>query len=77
MRAARKPQGIPARETCPSHPELHSSFDDHEPLPKEMRCAYCGERLAPERCGQCGHFMTAREMHDAYFDGAWRCMECQ
>lgn len=57
MRANRKPQGIPARTSCPSHPDAGSDrFDDHEPLAAEMRCAYCGELLAPEQCGACGKF---------------------
>jgi len=71
------PQGIAARASCPSYPDKEShDVDDHEPLKTEMRCAYCGERLAPEQCGGCGKFMTAEEMHNAYMSGIWRCSTC-
>jgi hypothetical protein len=69
------PQGIPAREPCPSYPD-GGDFNEHEPLKAEIRCAYCGKRLAPEKCSGCGKFMTAEEMHNAYMDGIWRCAGC-
>ncbi len=54
---------------CPSHPEDGT----HECLPKEMRCAYCGERIDPYPCNGCGKFITAAQMHQ---DIA-RCEECE
>lgn len=79
MRASRagNPGGIDARASCPSYPDPSpDAVDDHEPLATEMRCAYCGERLRPVTCSGCGKFMTAAEMHTAYFEGIWRCEEC-
>lgn len=81
--AMRMPQGIPARKSCPSHPNAGPIYpewdppDAHECLPDEMRCAYCGERLAPEQCSLCRKFMAAGEMHAAATDGVWHCKECQ
>jgi hypothetical protein len=58
---------------CHSHPEGGT----HECMPAEMRCSYCGVRLAPYPCHGCGKFMTATEMHNAEAEGGpWRCGEC-
>lgn len=55
---------------CPSHPEPDGN---HECLEKEMRCAYCGERIEPYPCNGCGRFLTVKQMHD--IDPA-RCDKC-
>jgi DNA-directed RNA polymerase subunit RPC12/RpoP len=60
-------------EQCGSHP----SGGTHECLASEMRCAYCGDRIAPYPCHGCGKFLTAKQMHAAEVDGEpWRCEEC-
>ena len=64
-------------EQCPASPgEFAVDEGRHECLATEMRCAYCGERLAPYPCNGCGKFLTAKRMHDAATDGVWRCEEC-
>ena len=70
----------PAKVTdpCPSSPgEFATSDGAHECLEGEMRCAYCGVRLAPYPCHGCGKFLTAKQMHDAGQGEPWRCEECQ
>lgn len=63
-------------EVCRSHPG-ETVDDTHECLPNEMRCAYCGQRLAPYPCNGCGRFLTARQMHAAATGlEPWRCEEC-
>jgi len=59
-------------DACTSHPERGT----HECLADEMRCAYCGIRLAPYPCNGCGKFLTAKQMHEAADGEAWRCEEC-
>jgi DNA-directed RNA polymerase subunit RPC12/RpoP len=58
---------------CPFHP----GCAEHECLASEMRCAYCGVRLAPYPCNGCGKFLTAKRMHAASNGENWRCEECQ
>ena len=58
---------------CGSHPDGGS----HECLASEMRCAYCGVRLAPYPCNGCGKFLTAKHMHEAAEGESWRCEECR
>lgn len=61
-------------QPCSSHPEGGT----HECLEAEMRCSYCGVRLAPYPCNGCGRFLTAKQMHTAETtDGIWRCEDCQ
>jgi DNA-directed RNA polymerase subunit RPC12/RpoP len=68
-----QPRSAKVTDTCGSHPEGR----DHECLRTEMRCAYCGERLAPYPCNGCGRFLTAGQMHAASADGeSWRCDRC-
>lgn len=76
----RTPKGKTVREapslvtqSCPSHPH---DVGTHECLAGEMRCAYCGVRLAPYPCNGCGRFLTANQMHEAEHGGTWRCEEC-
>lgn len=57
-------------DPCPAHPgefALDPSDENrsHACMADEMRCAYCGVRLAPYPCHACGKFMTARRMHEA------------
>lgn len=59
-------------DACASHPE-HGT---HECLATEMRCAYCGVRLAPYPCNGCGKFLTAKQMNDGANGESWRCEEC-
>jgi DNA-directed RNA polymerase subunit RPC12/RpoP len=77
MGAARiqvNPGGVRVTEVCQSHPE---DGEHHECLADEMRCAYCGVRIAPYPCNGCGRFLTAQQMHDAQHEtGVWRCEEC-
>ena len=67
---------------CPAHPgefaiDGATGARTHECMPDEMRCVYCGERLAPYPCNGCGKFLTAKRMHEAgSTDGVWRCEEC-
>jgi hypothetical protein len=74
-------------QRCASHPladEAIGQLDSpvarsrtHECLAAEMRCAYCGVRLAPYPCNGCGRFLTAKQMHEAGVDGEpWRCDDC-
>lgn len=53
---------------CPSHPE----GGQHECMPGERRCSYCGEALAAYPCNGCGKFLTAAEMHE----NESRCRGC-
>lgn len=70
---AANPGGVKVTEICRSHPD----DGEHECLPTEMRCAYCGQRLAPYPCNGCGKFLTAKQMHAASADGEnWRCEAC-
>lgn len=65
-------------ERCPAHPNPHVDAIDpsHECLRDEMRCAYCGVRLAPYPCHQCGRFLTAKRMHEAALGEPYHCEEC-
>lgn len=66
-------------ERCPSCPPGGGPYSDgtHECMPDEMRCAYCGVRLAPYPCHGCGKFLNTRQMHEASAVGEnWRCDEC-
>jgi DNA-directed RNA polymerase subunit RPC12/RpoP len=60
-------------DPCTSHPERGT----HECLATEMRCAYCGVRLAPYPCNGCGKFLNAKHMHEAGQGEPWRCEECR
>lgn len=61
-------------EVCPAHPTTGGT---HESLAGEMRCAYCGKRLAPYPCHACGKFLTARRMHEAASgEMPHHCEEC-
>jgi DNA-directed RNA polymerase subunit RPC12/RpoP len=60
-------------DPCASHPEGRT----HECLATEMRCAYCGVRLAPYPCNGCGKFLNAKHMHEASGGEPWRCEECR
>jgi hypothetical protein len=51
---------VPLHSPCPYHPE----DGEHECLPSEMRCAYCGARIDPYPAHCCGKFLTASEMHE-------------
>lgn len=64
-------------EPCPSHPGGGYQGETHECLPTEMRCAYCGVRLAPYPCHSCGRFLTAERMHEAASgEMPHMCTEC-
>lgn len=54
-------------DPCPSSPGEFAADDNgrHECLASEMRCAYCGVRLAPYPCHACGKFLTAKRMAEA------------
>jgi hypothetical protein len=59
---------------CGMHPTTGAT---HECLANEMRCAYCGVRLAPYPCHVCGKFLTARRMHEAAAgEMPHHCEEC-
>ena len=60
-------------ERCDQHP---TNDETHECMAGEMRCAYCGTRLAPYPCHGCGRFLTAKQMHEAAQGEPWRCEEC-
>jgi DNA-directed RNA polymerase subunit RPC12/RpoP len=61
-------------ERCPSHP---TAGETHECLANEMRCAYCGVRLAPYPCHSCGRFLTAKRMNETVTEGMpHMCTEC-
>lgn len=63
-------------DVCVMHP-IDGLGETHESLAAEMRCAYCGVRLAPYPCNGCGRFLTAKQMHEAATtDGIWRCEDC-
>lgn len=59
-------------DACSAHPEREM----HECMATEMRCVYCGVRLAPYPCNGCGRFLTAKQMHDAAAGESWRCEAC-
>lgn len=61
-------------ERCAEHP---TAGEAHECLADEMRCAYCGVRLAPYPCNGCGKFLNAKHMHEAGQGEPWRCEECR
>lgn len=65
---------IRVTDPCPSHP---TPTETHECLATEMRCTYCGYRLAPYPCNGCGKFLTAAQMNAAANGENWRCEECQ
>jgi len=56
---------------CPAHPGDGS----HECMASEMRCALCGERLAPYPCHHCGKFLTAAQMARVCHGENPRCNE--
>lgn len=64
-------------EQCPSYPDNENGEHTHECLSTEMRCAYCGVRLAPYPCHACGRFLTAARMAEAA-EGAMphQCEDC-
>lgn len=64
---------VKVTDACGVHPEGGT----HECLADEMRCAYCGVRLAPYPCHGCGKFLTAKHMHEAAEGESWRCEECR
>ena len=64
-------------EICSSYPEGKS--EGHECMENERRCVYCGVHLWPYPCHGCGHFLTAKRMHDAATGEApsFRCEGCE
>lgn len=72
--AARADQIALITEICSSHP---TAGETHECMADEMRCAYCGTRLAPYPCHACGKFLTAKRMHEAASaEMPHHCTEC-
>lgn len=68
---------------CPSHPGVVDDLTTtgvafleqggkHEIMQDEMRCVYCGIRLAPYNCHGCGRFLTVGEIHKY----ETRCEDC-
>lgn len=57
---------------CPSHPE----DGEHECMPGERRCVYCGQVIEAYPCHGCGDFLSAKAMHAARHDGIRRCEDC-
>jgi len=80
--AARECRVALATEICPAHPgefappDTNSDDRSHACMADEMRCAYCGVRLAPYPCHACGKFLTARRMHEAGSGAIPHCEEC-
>ncbi len=77
-RAKRKEdhKGVRWLDPCSSHPEGDAHRGEHhECLAGEMRCAYCGQRIDPYPCHNCGKFMTAETMADD--DNTHRCEDCR
>lgn len=70
------PAGRKAMSLCTERCTAHPEGGTHESLTAEMRCAYCGVRLAPYPCNGCGKFLTAKQMHDAANGENWRCEDC-
>lgn len=62
---------VNAWDRCAAAPD--GAGPEHECMIDELRCAYCGERIAPCGCNGCGQFLAAARLNE----GSYRCEACE